>query len=336
MKQTLTTTSVAPNQRIAYWNDMICSTYVELECDSQIGHDFNGSIEKQCLAGLELTTIRSRAQRVMRTPRKIACASEDFFIVSVQTHGQGLVSQDGRDAVISPGDFTMYDSTRPYTLSFENDFEELVLKLPGKRLRTLVQGTENLTATTISGRTGAGRLLVAMAQALRGEIDTLEPASAYAVASGFVNLVVAGLQSLPACAHTELSSMSAYHIARIKHRINERLRDPELTLESIASQLEMSTSHLHRLFKTEPLSPAQYVWNERLEGCSRELLDERRKKIPVAQIAYGWGFSDAAHFSRTFRDRFGCTPTDWRRNAQVVDGSQTVRDAGAASAQANC
>ena len=74
------------------------------------------------------------AQIVRRTPAKIARASEDYFLVSIQTEGRGVVSQDGRDAVLAPGDFALYDSTRPYTLTFDGPFQQIVLMLPGKTL----------------------------------------------------------------------------------------------------------------------------------------------------------------------------------------------------------
>ena len=32
----------------------------------------------------------------------------------------------------------------------------------------------------------------------------------------------------------------------------------------------------------------------------------------ISEIAFGWGFNDAAHFSRAFRARFGCSPRDVR------------------------
>ena len=66
-----------------------------------------------------------------RTPALIARASEDYFLVSIQTQGRGVVSQDGRDAVLAPGDFALYDSTRPYQLTFDGPFQQFVLKLPG-------------------------------------------------------------------------------------------------------------------------------------------------------------------------------------------------------------
>jgi AraC-like DNA-binding protein len=313
MSHVLTTADVAPQERLAYWVDMICNTYVQLACDAPAPARFSGSILSHRLPGLDLSVVRSRAQCVMRTPRFIQRATDDCFIVSLQTQGTAVISQDGRDALLQPGDFTIYDSTRPYVLQFDDDFEEIVLKLRGEHVRSLVRNTEDLTATTVSGRSGAGHLLISMINTLRDEADSLAPASAEAVANGVVNVLVAGLQSLPACKKAELSSMSAYHVARIRQCIDQHLHDPHLTIESVAAQLGMSIGHLHRLFKLEPLSPSQYLWNRRLEACSRDLLDPRRAKASVAEIAFGWGFNDAAHFSRTFRDRFSTSPREWRR-----------------------
>jgi AraC-like DNA-binding protein len=316
VNQVLTTDSVKPGQRLEYWVDMICSTYVQLECEAPSADDFSGSIVSNRLPGLDISLVRSAPQRVTRTPRSIAHSADDYFIVSLQTRGRGVISQDGRDALLSPGDFAMYDSTRPYVLQFDGQFEEIVLRLRRDQLCSLVRDTDKLTATTVSGRQGAGHLLIRMIETLRSEVDSLLPASAAAVSNGVVNLLVAGLQSLPACQKAELSTMSAYHVARIRQRIDERLRDPALTIESIADELGLSVSHLHRLFKGEPNSPSHYLWGRRLDACSRELLDPRRTRASLAEIAFSWGFNDAAHFSRAFRERFGCSPKQWRQQLQ--------------------
>ncbi|MGA0611990.1 helix-turn-helix domain-containing protein [Caldimonas sp. KR1-144] len=334
MSQLLTTDVVSPPQRAAFWTDLICATYVKLECDPlEKGSGFAGSILRHQLPGLDVSVVKSRSQRVMRTPRTISTASDDYFIVSLQTHGGGTIIQDGREAVLSPGDFAIYDSTRPYTLRFDDDFGEIVLKMRGDHLRSLVRDTHKLTATTVCGRTGAGRLLIEMINTLQTEVDSLVPASAGAVAEGIVNLLVAGLRSLPACRNVEPSTMSAYHVARIRRCIDERLQDPTLTIESIASSLHMSPGHLHRLFKSEPQSPSQYLWGRRLDQCSRDLLDPRRARASVAEIAFNWGFNDAAHFSRAFRDRFGCSPREWRasggtRQADLVHAGDQLTAGG--------
>ena len=224
-----------------------------------------------------------------------------------------MVRQDGRDAVLAAGDFALYDSTRPYELLFDDTFEQIVLKLPGERLRSELHDTEALTATTVSGREGAGHLLLGMIRTLREDIDTLQPASALAVANGVQSILVAGLQTLPAARSPGLSSLTAYHLARVKRRIDDQLADPSLSVGSLAAELGVSASHIHRIFKSEPLTPSQYIWERRLEACSRDLLEPRMAGRPVADIAYGRGFNDAAHFSRAFRERFGCSPREWRQ-----------------------
>ena len=105
---------------------------------------------------------KARSQLVRRTPALIARASEDHFLVSIQTQGRGVISQDGRHAVLGPGDFALYDSTRPYQLTFDDDFQQYVLKLPGPTLRTALRQTERLTATTVRGDRGAGHLMIGM------------------------------------------------------------------------------------------------------------------------------------------------------------------------------
>ncbi|OUM01162.1 helix-turn-helix domain-containing protein [Variovorax sp. JS1663] len=314
--QVLSTDAVPRDQRLAYWTDMICNVYVQLGCDPVRGAraaTFEGSIRRHSLPSLDVSVVRSGAQSVMRTPGHIARGTDDYFLVGIQTAGQGVVRQDGRDAVLSVGDFALYDSTRPYQLLFDDDFEQIVLKLPGERLRSELRDTQALTATTVSGREGAGHLLISMIRTLREDIDMLQPASALAVANGVLNILVAGLQTLPAAHAPGLSQLAAFHLARIKRCIDEQLGDPSLSVSSVAARLGLSVSQVHRVFGSDPLTPAQYIWERRLEACSRDLRDPRLAGRTVAEIAFASGFNDAAHFSRAFRERFGCSPRAWRQ-----------------------
>ena len=308
----LTTSSVPRNQRLAYWTDMICDVYVQLECDAPRAREFNGSIRSHSLAHLKLSVVESGPQRVLRTPGKISRASEDYFLVSIQTRGRGVVSQDGRDALLQPGDFALYDSTRPYELTFGADFQQMVLMLPGQQLRSLVRNTDSLTASPVSGRRGAGHLMINMLETLRQDIDALQPASAAAVANGVVDILVAGLHTLPAANRQGVSELAGYHLARIKQLVDQRLSEPQLSVATIAAELRMSAGHVHRLFQNEPASLAHYIWNRRLDACHRDLLDPTRAGHSIAAIAFSHGFNDAAHFSRSFRRRFGLSPRGLR------------------------
>jgi AraC-like DNA-binding protein len=312
MGQLLTTSSVPQRQRLAYWTDMICDEYVQLACDALQRDDFSGSIQSHSLAHLKLSVVESGAQRVLRTPGQISRAAEDYFLVSIQTRGCGVVRQDGRDALLRPGDFALYDSTRPYELDFGADFQQMVLMLPGTQLCSMVRGTENLTASPVSGREGAGHLMITMLQTLRQDIDSLQPASAVAVANGVVDILVAGLHTLPAAGRQGVSDLTGYHLARIRRLVDLRLGDPQLDIATIAAELQLSIGHVHRLFQNEAMPLARYIWNRRLEACHRDLLDPARAGHSIAAIAFSHGFNDAAHFSRSFRQRFGVSAREYR------------------------
>jgi transcriptional regulator GlxA family with amidase domain len=64
-------------------------------------------------------------------------------------------------------------------------------------------------------------------------------------------------------------------------------------------------------FAESDRSIADHIWTTRLDGCRGELA--RRTDRTISEIAFAWGFSSSAHFSRAFRKRFGITPSAFRR-----------------------
>ena len=316
MSQLLTTAAVEPARQLAYWTEMVCDTYVQLDCDAAAdARTIEGEIAVDQLATLQLSRVTSTAQHVRRTPARIAWASEDYFLVSIQSHGSGMVVQDGRSARLAPGDFALYDSTRPYELHFDGPFQQYVLKLPGPTLRTALRDTHRLTATSVSGERGAGHLMINMIRTLAADIDTLAPASAVAVADSVTQILIAGLSALPAADRPALSNLTALHREQIKACVRARLREPGLSVAAIAAQLRLAPSTLHRAWAGEPCSLADWIWSQRLDAARRDLCDPALSARGVGEIAFSWGFNDAAHFSRAFRARFGCAPSELRSRA---------------------
>ncbi len=321
MLQTATTDAVEPSQRLAFWTDMVCDTYVQLDCDAAAGHNsIEGEIQAAALATLQLSQVTSTPQVVRRTPAKIARASEDYFLVSIQTQGEGTILQDGRAARLAPGDFALYDSTRPYELRFEVPFQQYVLRLPGPSLRTQLRDTQTLTASTVCGQRGAGHLMIGMIQTLAADISTLAPASAHAVAESVTQILIAGLSALPAAGQQPVTQLAAYHREQIKACARARLRDPALTVASLAAQLRLSPSTLHRAWAGEACSIAEWIWSQRLDATRRDLCDPNLAARGVSEIAFSWGFNDAAHFSRAFRARFACSARELRAGRNATQG----------------
>ena len=101
----------------------------------------------------------------------------------------------------------------------------------------------------------------------------------------------------------------------VREYIEAHLSDPALSPASIAAAHFISTRHLHNVFHESGATVSGWIRSQRLERTRRDLRDPLHAGDSVGTVAARWGFLDAAHFSRTFRDAFGQSPSDWRRGA---------------------
>ncbi len=107
-------------------------------------------------------------------------------------------------------------------------------------------------------------------------------------------------------ASTRLSSAKM----RCAVQLMEQALEEPLDCEAIAAQVGLSQRQLERQFKQHTgLSPLKYYMSLRL-ARAHNLLQQTR--LSVAQVAACSGFGSLEHFSRTYRARFGCPPSEDR------------------------
>jgi transcriptional regulator GlxA family with amidase domain len=83
-----------------------------------------------------------------------------------------------------------------------------------------------------------------------------------------------------------------------------------ITVADIAQSVELSSSRLFDLFKTQVgMSPFRYLKNARLERA-RRLLETTLLNIKV--VAAEVGYSDCTHFMRDFKKAYESTPSEYR------------------------
>lgn len=101
-------------------------------------------------------------------------------------------------------------------------------------------------------------------------------------------------------------------INRVRDYIDEHLSDP-LTLTELAEVAAFSPFHFHRIFAAMVGEPSgQYVRRLRLERAAQQLVASPRK--PITAVALDCGFSGSAPFARAFKESFGVSASEWRRN----------------------
>src|SRR5688500_7459138 len=132
----LSTSDVDARDGFGYWADAVSSTFVPLECSTTLDRPFNAELVSIGVGDLQLTRITAASHRVARTRRTIRRDDPEMIKVSLQIRGTAWISQDGRDAVLADGDLTMYDTSRPYTLMFDEhrQYSTAVVMFPANLL----------------------------------------------------------------------------------------------------------------------------------------------------------------------------------------------------------
>ncbi|PYE44333.1 transcriptional regulator FeaR [Paenibacillus barcinonensis] len=313
MQTILSTEQVPEKEGFAYWRESICDVFVQLEATPLTNKPFNGRMEVGTMENISISAVSSDPQCVSRTRQQISKASEDFFLLSLQTAGKGYIEQDQRTANILPGDFVLYDSTRPYVLQFGQPFQQVVFQFPRSALLSRYKQAEQMTAIRIAG---SGQPVHSMVSALLRTIHVAYPyfdtLTETRMAESAMDLLATSLGTISGIELNELHSTKNIHLTRAYSFISASLMNPELTPELIASAQGISTRYLHKLFQTEGLSVAAYIRDLRLEQCCRDMRDVKQAHLSVMDIAFKWGFNNAAHFSRIFKKKYQVSPTDYR------------------------
>lgn len=311
----LDTNGAPPRKRVALWQDIVCDVFVQLDCRSDAGDSFRGAIDARDLGPLQCTDVTSSRQRVFRTPARIARAREDFVLVALGVAGVGGVVQDGREAVIAPGQFALYDTTRPYELRFDADFQQTVIQLPRRDLLRRIGATEGLTATTFAADRPLERLTADFLRGLAAAAGAVAPEAAGRLSGQALDLLATTLAERLDAVPAGSTSHRAATLFRVKAQIEAQLGDGELTLAAVAAALGLSPRYVNDLLADEHMSFRRYLLARRLERCRRSLAAPAQAHLQIGEIAFLWGFNDLAHFSRAFKQRFGLSPRAWRAGA---------------------
>jgi AraC-like DNA-binding protein len=314
--ESFSTVGMDPRRKLTFWNDIACNSFTPVVSDPADVRSFAGALTRGRIGELTLAEVFSEAQWVRHSRMHVAQTRAAMFFLHLQLDGRSLNRQDGREAALAAGDFTLCDSTRPYEMHFTGSNHMFVLGIPDMTLRRHLASPECLVAIPMSGATGLSGLLSGFLRNLWREYQTgLDPTAAGRVAGTILDLVSSAYSVSPQ-ARADRSSLAAAHLVRILNYIEAHLTDPDLTPTQIADACRMTTRYLHHLFSEENETVSRYILRRRLEACARALSCPAQRGRTVTSIAFDYGFNSPTHFGRVFRSRFGMTPREYRRSPQ--------------------
>jgi AraC-like DNA-binding protein len=304
------------------FNAAVSRTFVPLLAEAGDDKSFTGVIAPTELGPLHLAEVTAGAHLIRRTSRLIRSADADYYKLSLQLEGRCVLTQDGRDTVLAPGDLVVYDTTRPYGLRFDDPFRMIVLMFPRPLLQVPQASMRLMTGHRIPGDHGLGMLIGPFLTGLVHQADRCASSVSMNLCDAVLDMLTATLANELGCSERPPHGpRQAALLARIKSYIEDQLTNPDLGPAAIAAAHHISPRYLRKLFEAEGDSVARWVRTRRLERCRHDLTRPEHADLPVSAVATRWCLTDAAHFSRLFKATYGRSPREYRHAALAPSGA---------------
>lgn len=302
--QVASTASLQAAERFPYWADVITQLLVPLECDTPARRSFTGSIRHRQIGRIGITDVRISALLVRRTRAKIAQAPSDDLIAVVHVDGRCNVAQRDREALLRPRDGAVVSTEDIYSFDFPAPSRQLVLKVPRGLLRLPSPDRAFRLAC------GPANLLRHLAFAMLDEPDAMSSQEEAAIERALAELLRSAAS--PGSEHKPAMEAASARHAEACLFIQQNLADPALNPAAVAAHVRLSVRSLARLFALHGETIERTIWSSRLAAAKNDLADPRQRGRSITEIAFQWGFNDAAHFSRSFAKAYGTSPGHFR------------------------
>lgn len=294
---------------VSAWRTAISRAFVRLDIESHGAHEqFAGAI-----SGANSGPVRADRIEVRAAPHTVRRSSNTSdgggrLLVSVQLRGTCIVSQSNRTAVLKPSDAAIYDTSRPYELTFpEGDHAQVVVQVP--RTFLPLPDLDDALAVPIFGGAGAGCAAAPLLEALPRALAQTPAPVGYELVRTSMEILALGLRD-----ENDLEQADGV-LLMAQRFIATNADSPALNPGAVARAAHVSLGHLHRIFRRSGSTVARTILRTRLERCADDLQNPRLRSRSVTRIAIDRGFTDAAHFTRAFTARYGVPPTAWRRQS---------------------
>lgn len=247
-----------------------------------------------------------------RTSSTVQQGGSGFYMLSLLLSGSGVLYQDGRSLQVQPGHLAFYETSQPLALFLGDGHREFVMRFPKERLQLPTAFTDQLTATAIDRAHPLGSVVQSYLFSLPDQLATQSRGvQARLTRTGLDLLGTMFGQILGVTA--ESFEPKTQLLLRIETFIDNHLDDPALSPDSIARAHYISTRSLRDLFQQTGETVTGAIRERRLQRCAQDLAHPAFAALSCAEIAARRGFISQAHFSRSFKERFGLSPSQFKK-----------------------
>ncbi len=293
--------------KLEKWREDISAICGHFETKTRGNADnFFGNVALKQMIGLDFAVVDTNALSLSKTPTHINAESDENFFLIYQQSGSSVLSQHGKEALLHAGDMALIDSRFGSEFHYLENIRHISFHLPCEVLERRLINSRPKVCETMSSSDPVGNILSNFIRQITSKHELFDGSESAAMEEALISMVapLAGDRGSRGSNLCEYTKIVAY--------IDTRLKE-DLTPETIARNVGVSVRSLYRLFEDRDFSLSKYIREQRLKRCAQQLHSENHRHENLTNIAYRWGFKDSAHFSRTFRNKYGMSPREYRR-----------------------
>jgi acetamidase/formamidase/AraC-like DNA-binding protein len=237
----------------------------------------------------------------------------------------------GTQGSCTQGSWTQGSCTRgSWTIDFKRRMQAVALSVASAAFHGRKIGAFAFGNARVVPAGGLASVIARVLEETGQGLETLSPPEWNAISQSLAQLLLTLLRRSPAMlADVGGTTTQSALLHRICEAIERMLDDPDLTPACVAQAEGISERYLQKLFEGTGDNFTRYVRRRRLHRTWTELSNPDNGSQSVSEIAYRCGFNDAAHFSKVFRERFGVSPREFRRQEfgrlTAFSGAQSQR-----------
>lgn len=300
------------NKRYRAWQDAICEIYFQVDCKPEERDDYNGLVREARFGPLILTDTVSAPQVVLRQNRHISRLDKDCYIFGLPQFGRGGLCQRDAAFTMHTGAAGLFYASEPYDLRGKAPVRAFWMEIPQRLLASRFSSGRAPVNTLLNVERGLGRIAAEFCTALATESALLDDDARATLGDEFLDILAAAIDAGLDREPTGERMVRKARLRSVKAYIEAHLREPDLTLESIARNNGISLRYLHELFTAMETSVSDWIWLRRLQQCHALLMHPQHATRSITEIAFSMGFNSSSHFSNRFREAYGLRPSDVR------------------------
>lgn len=287
-------------RNVARWERHNAAALIEVKCGLPAASTFQAREVNLELDRVRVALVRATAHSVERDRATVKLRPADSIAVYAGLKGHAEFEHAGRRNGVRPGQIVVCDVDQPFRRGFGRGLEELAVRVPRSALGELT-GHDTVAAPLIldSSRNSHARALVRL----------LQRAVAAAVPVPADELTV--LELVAVLAMGGRPDLRIAHRAAARAFIDDHLTDASLSARDVADGVGLSERHVSRLFNEVGSSVPSQVLARRLDLAHSLLM--RGKHARTIDAAQACGFTSMAHFSQSFKRRFGVSAGEIRQ-----------------------